>query len=131
MVNTLLLSHKALGSAALRCGASSFGVKSCGKFSKYPSQFVAVFKTREKRNRFINFLLSQNLNYEADYYYKHVLHNNQFLHIVFVKLFLFIPSAKLGFNNFRQLCNTKQIEHYSNSCYSHPHSQLKNNTNIN
>lgn len=131
MVNTLLLSHKALGSASLRCGASSFGVKSCGKFSKYPSQFVAVFKTREKRNRFINFLLSNNLNYESDYYYKHVMFNNSILHVVYIKLFLFIPSEKIGFKNFRQLCNTNQLAHYSNSCYNHPHAHLKSNTNIN
>jgi hypothetical protein len=48
MINTLLFKHKTLGSAALRCGASSFGVKNLGSYSNYPSLFVAVFKSQEK-----------------------------------------------------------------------------------
>ncbi len=47
MVNTILFKLKSLGSAALRCGASSFGVKNLGSFSKYPSLFVAVFSAKK------------------------------------------------------------------------------------
>ncbi len=122
MVNTLLLKHKTLGSAAFRYGASSFGVKNLGKFSKYPSLFVAVFKCKEKRSKFLSFLRSKNLTYETDFYYKYTIHNNEFLYLVFVKLYRFIPSDKIGFKNFRQLCSSKEIQIYSNSCYIHPQS---------
>jgi hypothetical protein len=131
MVNTLLFKHKALGSAALRCGASSFGVKNMGNLSKYPSLFVSVFKSQEKRNKFLSFLRSQNLTFQTDFYYRYVIHNNEFLYLVFVKLYKFIPSQKLGFNNFRQFCSSQQINVYSNSCYSHPHAHINKKTLIN
>ncbi len=129
MVNTLLLKHKTLGSAALRCGASQFGVKNMGNFSKYPSLFVAVFKTQEKRSKFLQFLRSQNLIFQTDYYYKYAIHKNAFVYLVFVKLYKFIPSEKIGFNSFKQLCGSKEIQIYSNPCYFHP--QTKINKNIN
>lgn len=129
MINTLLLKHKTLGSAALRCGASSFGVKNMGNFSKYPSLFVAVFKCKDKRSKFLSFLRSKNLTYETDFYYKYTIHNNEFLYITFIKLYKFIPSDKIGFNSFKQLCNSKDIQVYSNPCYFHP--QTKINKNIN
>ncbi len=125
MVNTILFKHKTLGSAALRCGASSFGVKNLGNFSKYPSLFVAVFKCKEKRSKFLSFLRSKNLTYETDFYYKYTIHNNEFLYLVFVKLYKFIPSDKIGFKNFRQLCSSKEIQIYSNPCYFHPQSNVK------
>ena len=124
MVNTMLFKHKSLGSAALRCGASSFGVKNLGKFSKYPSLFVAVFKTQEKRSKFLSFLRSKNLTYETDFYYKYTIHNNVFLYLVFVKLYKFIPSEKIGFNSFKQLCSSKDIQVYSNPCYFHPQTKI-------
>lgn len=122
MVNTILFKHKSLGSAALRCGASSFGVKNLGSFSKYPSLFVAVFKCKEKRSKFLNFLRSKNLTYETDFYYKYTIHNNEFLYLAFVKLYKFIPTDKIGFKNFRELCSSKDIQIYSNPVYFHPHS---------
>jgi hypothetical protein len=122
MVNTILLKHKTLGSAALRCGASQFGVKNMGSFSKYPSLFVAVFKTQEKRSKFLSFLRSQNLIFQTDYYYKYAIHKNAFVYMVFVKLYKFIPSEKIGFNSFKQLCSSKTIQNYSNPCYFHPQS---------
>lgn len=141
MVNTLLFNHKALGSAALRCGASSFGIKNMGNFSKYPSLFVAVFKSQEKRSKFLNFLRSQNLIYQTDFYYKYAIsprsrsdeagHKNDFVYMVFVKLYKFIEPNKIGFKNFRQLCTSKQVQHYSNPTYAHPHANLFNNTSIN
>ena len=129
MINTLLLKHKTLGSAALRCGASQFGVKNMGNFSKYPSLFVAVFKTQEKRSKFLQFLRSQNLIFQTDYYYKYAIHKNAFVYLVFVKLYKFIPSEKIGFNSFKQLCSSKDIQVYSNPAYFHP--QTKINKNIN
>ena len=129
MVNTLLFKHKSLGSAALRCGASQFGVKNMGNFSKYPSLFVAVFKTQEKRSKFLQFLRSQNLIFQTDYYYKYAIHKNAFVYLVFVKLYKFIPSEKIGFNSFKQLCSSKDIQVYSNPAYFHP--QTKINKNIN
>ena len=129
MINTLLLKHKTLGSAALRCGASQFGVKNMGNFSKYPSLFVAVFKTQEKRSKFLQFLRSQNLIFQTDYYYKYAIHKNAFVYMVFVKLYKFIPSEKIGFNSFKQLCSSKDIQVYSNPAYFHP--QTKINKNIN
>ena len=129
MVNTILLKHKTLGSAALRCGASQFGVKNMGNFSKYPSLFVAVFKTQEKRSKFLQFLRSQNLIFQTDYYYKYAIHKNAFVYLVFVKLYKFIPSEKIGFNSFKQLCSSKDIQVYSNPAYFHP--QTKINKNIN
>ncbi len=131
MINTLLLSHKALGSAALRCGASSFGVKNMGIYSKYPSLFVAVFKSQVKRNKFLNFLRLKNLTYQTDFYYRYTIYNNEFLYLVFVKLFLFIPFQKIGFKNFRQLCSSKQVQYYSNSCYNHPHANINKKVVIN
>lgn len=125
MVNTILLKHKTLGSAALRCGASQFGVKNMGSFSKYPSLFVAVFKTQEKRSKFLQFLRSQNLIFQTDYYYKYAIHKNVFVYLVFVKLYKFIPSEKIGFNSFKQLCSSKDIQVYSNPSYNHPHASLK------
>mgnify|MGYP006368490227 CR=1 FL=1 len=125
MVNTILFKHKSLGSAALRCGASSFGVKNMGNFSKYPSLFVAVFKTQEKRSKFLQFLRSQNLIFQTDYYYKYAIHKNSFVYLVFVKLYKFIPSEKIGFNSFKQLCSSKDIQVYSNPCYFHPQSNNK------
>lgn len=124
MINTILFKHKSLGSAALRCGASSFGVKNLGTFSKYPSLFVAVFKSKEKRSKFLSFLRSKNLTYETDFYYKYTIHKNEFLYLVFVKLYKFIPSDKVGFKNFRQLCSSKDIQIYSNSCYFHPQTKI-------
>ena len=103
MVNTILFKHKSLGSAALRCGASQFGVKNMGNFSKYPSLFVAVFKMQEKRSKFLQFLRSQNLIFQTDYYYKYAIHKNAFVYLVFVKLYKFIPLEKIGFNSFKQL----------------------------
>lgn len=129
MVNTILFKHKSLGSAALRCGASQFGVKNMGNFSKYPSLFVAVFKTQEKRSKFLQFLRSQNLIFQTDYYYKYAIHKNAFVYLVFVKLYKFIPSEKIGFNSFKQLCSSKDIQVYSNPAYFHP--QTKINKNIN
>ena len=129
MVNTLLLKHKTLGSAALRCGASQFGIKNMGNFSKYPSLFVAVFKTQEKRSKFLQFLRSQNLIFQTDYYYKYAIHKNSFVYMVFVKLYKFISSEKIGFNSFKQLCSSKDIQVYSNPAYFHP--QTKINKNIN
>ena len=129
MVNTLLLKHKTLGSAALRCGASQFGIKNMGNFSKYPSLFVAVFKTQEKRSKFLQFLRSQNLIFQTDYYYKYAIHKNSFVYMVFVKLYKFISSEKIGFNSFKQLCSSKYIQVYSNPAYFHP--QTKINKNIN
>ena len=129
MVNTILLKHKTLGSAALRCGASQFGVKNMGNFSKYPSLFVAVFKTQEKRSKFLNYLRSQNLIFQTDYYYKYALHKEVFVYMVFVKLYKFIPKDKIGFNSFKQLCSSKDIQVYSNPAYFHP--QTKINKNIN
>ncbi|HCY76391.1 MAG TPA: hypothetical protein DHV28_10760 [Ignavibacteriales bacterium] len=125
MVNTILLKHKTLGSAALRCGASQFGVKNMGKFSNYPSLFVAVFKTQEKRSKFLNYLRSQNLTFQTDYYYKYAIHKNTFVYMVFVKLYRCIPSEKIGFNSFKQLCSSKAIQIYSNQNYFHPHSITK------
>jgi len=125
MVNTILFKHKSLGSAALRCGASQFGVKNMGNFSKYPSLFVAVFKTQEKRSKFLQFLRSQNLIFQTDYYYKYAIHKNAFVYLVFVKLYKFIPSEKIGFNSFKQLCGSKDIQVYSNPCYFHPQSNVK------
>ncbi len=125
MFNTILLKHKTLGSAALRCGASQFGVKNMGNFSKYPSLFVAVFKCKDKRSKFLNFLRSQNLIFQTDYYYKYAIHKNDFVYMVFVKLYKFIPSNKIGFNSFKQLCNSKDIQIYSNPTYNHPHSTIK------
>ena len=125
MVNTILFKHKSLGSAALRCGASQFGVKNMGNFSKYPSLFVAVFKTQEKRSKFLQFLRSQNLIFQTDYYYKYAIHKNAFVYMVFVKLYKFIPSEKIGFKNFRQLCSSKEIQIYSNPAYIHPQSKNK------
>ena len=124
MVNTILLKHKTLGSAALRCGASQFGVKNMGNFSKYPSLFVAVFKTQEKRSKFLQFLRSQNLIFQTDYYYKYAIHKNAFVYMVFVKLYKFIPSEKIGFKNFRQLCSSKEIQIYSNPAYIHPQTKI-------
>ena len=124
MVNTILFKHKALGSAALRCGASQFGVKNMGNFSKYPSLFVAVFKTQEKRSKFLQFLRSQNLIFQTDYYYKYAIHKNSFVYLVFVKLYKFIPSEKIGFNSFKQLCSSKDIQVYSNPCYFHPQTKI-------
>lgn len=129
MLNTILLKHKTLGSAALRCGASQFGIKNMGKYSLYPSLFVAVFKSKEKRSKFLSFLRSQNLIFQTDYYYKYAIHKNAFVYMVFVKLYKFIPSEKIGFNSFKQLCSSLQIKNYSNSCYIHP--QTKINKNIN
>lgn len=129
MVNTILFQHKSLGSAALRCGASSFGVKNLGNFSKYPSLFVAVFKCKEKRSKFLNFLRSKNLTYETDFYYKYTIHKNEFLYLVFVKLYKFIPSLKIGFKNFRELCSSKDIKVYSNPTSMHPHSTINKNIN--
>ena len=129
MINTILFKHKSLGSAALRCGASQFGVKNMGNFSKYPSLFVAVFKTQEKRSKFLQFLRSQNLIFQTDYYYKYAIHKNAFVYLVFVKLYKFIPSEKIGFNSFKQLCSSKDIQVYSNPAYFHP--QTKINKNIN
>ncbi len=129
MVNTILLKHKTLGSAALRCGASQFGVKNMGNFSKYPSLFVVVFKTQEKRSKFLNYLRSQNLTFQTDYYYKYAIHKNAFVYLVFVKLYKCIPTEKIGFNSFKQLCSSKDIQVYSNSAYFHP--QTKINKNIN
>ena len=126
MFNTILLKHKTLGSAALRCGASQFGIKNMGSFSKYPSLFVAVFKTQEKRSKFLNFLRSQNLTFQTDFYYKYTIHKNTFVYLVFVKLYKFIPSEKIGFNNFRSLCKSNQIQVYSNTTYQHPHTSLSN-----
>lgn len=141
MVNTILFNHKALGSAALRCGASSFGIKNMGNFSKYPSLFVAVFKSQEKRSKFLNFLRSQNLIYQTDFYYKYAIsprsrsdeagYKNAFVYMVFVKLYKFIEPNKIGFKNFRHLCNSKQVKHYVNPAYAHPHANLFNNTSIN
>ena len=125
MVNTILFKHKSLGSAALRCGASQFGVKNMGNFSKYPSLFVAVFKTQEKRSKYLQFLRSQNLIFQTDYYYKYAIHKNSFVYLVFVKLYKFIPSEKIGFNSFKQLCSSKDIQVYSNPCYFHPQSNVK------
>jgi len=125
MVNTILFKHKSLGSAALRCGASQFGVKNMGNFSKYPSLFVAVFKTQEKRSKYLQFLRSQNLIFQTDYYYKYAIHKNSFVYLVFVKLYKFIPSEKIGFNSFKQLCSSKDIQVYSNPCYFHPQSNNK------
>ena len=127
MVNTILFKHKSLGSAALRCGASQFGVKNMGNFSKYPSLFVAVFKTQEKRSKFLQFLRSQNLIFQTDYYYKYAIHKNAFVYLVFVKLYKFIPSEKIGFNSFKQLCSSKDIQVYSNPCYFHPQSKINKN----
>ena len=124
MVNTILFKHKSLGSAALRCGASQFGVKNMGNFSKYPSLFVAVFKTQEKRSKFLQFLRSQNLIFQTDYYYKYAIHKNAFVYMVFVKLYKFIPSEKIGFNSFKQLCSSKDIQVYSNPCYFHPQTKI-------
>jgi len=124
MINTILFKHKALGSAALRCGASQFGVKNMGNFSKYPSLFVAVFKCKEKRSKFLSFLRSKNLTYEMDFYYKYTIHNNEFLYLAFVKLYKFIPSEKIGFNSFKQLCSSKDIQVYSNPCYFHPQTKI-------
>ena len=124
MVNTILFKHKSLGSAALRCGASQFGVKNMGNFSKYPSLFVAVFKTQEKRSKFLQFLRSQNLIFQTDYYYKYAIHKNAFVYLVFVKLYKFIPSEKIGFNSFKQLCGSKDIQVYSNPCYFHPQTKI-------
>ena len=129
MVNTILLKHKTLGSAALRCGASQFGVKNMGNFSKYPSLFVAVFKTQEKRSKFLQFLRSQNLIFQTDYYYKYAIHKTAFVYLVFVKFYKFISSEKIGFNSFKQLCSSKDIQVYSNPAYFHP--QTKINKNIN
>ncbi len=129
MFNTILLKHKTLGSAALRCGASQFGVKNMGNYSKYPSMFVAVFKTQEKRSKFLNYLRSQNLTFQTDYNYKYAIHKNAFVYLVFVKLYKFIPSEKIGFNSFKQLCSSKDIQVYSNQNYFHP--QTKINKNIN
>lgn len=123
MFNTILLKHKTLGSAALRCGASQFGIKNMGSFSKYPSLFVAVFKTQEKRSKFLDFLRSHNLTFQTDYYYKYAIHKNNFVYLVFVKLYKFIPSEKIGFNSFKQLCSSKDIQVYSNQNYFHPHSK--------
>ena len=125
MVNTILLKHKTLGSAALRCGASQFGVKNMGNFSKYPSFFVAVFKTQEKRSKFLLFLRSQNLIFQTDYYYKYAIHKNAFVYMVFVKLYKFIPKEKIGFNSFKQLCSSKDIQVYSNPAYFHPQTAIK------
>jgi hypothetical protein len=124
MVNTILFKHKSLGSAALRCGASQFGVKNMGNFSKYPSLFVAVFKTQEKRSKFLQFLRSQNLIFQTDYYYKYAIHKNSFVYLVFVKLYKFIPSEKIGFNSFKQLCGSKDIQVYSNPAYIHPQTKI-------
>lgn len=124
MVNTILFKHKSLGSAALRCGASSFGVKNMGNFSNYPSLFVAVFKTQEKRSKFLQFLRSQNLIFQTDYYYKYAIHKNAFVYLVFVKLYKFIPSEKIGFNSFKQLCGSKDIQVYSNPAYIHPQTKI-------
>lgn len=125
MINMLLFQHKALGSAALRCGAASFGVKNLGNFAKYPSLFVTVFKCKEKRSKFLTFLRSKNLTYESDFYYKYTIHNDEFLYLVFVKLYKFIEPDKIGFKNFRQLCNSKAIQVYSNPVSIHPHSNNK------
>lgn len=128
MVNTLLLSHRALGSAALRCGASSFGVKSLGVYSKCPSKFVAVFKSQIKRNKFLSFLRSQNLQFEKHFDYRYKLYKGEFVYMVFVKLYRFIPKEKIGFKNFRQLCNSQEVQIYTNPFYQHPN---KSKTNFN
>ncbi|RKY99176.1 MAG: hypothetical protein DRQ13_02850 [Ignavibacteriae bacterium] len=130
MVNIILINSKTLGSAALRCGASSFGVKSCGKFSKYPSQFVAVFKFRKSSDKFRDFLRGKGLIYQADYYCKQVMHKGEIVHLDFVTLYQFIKTNqnKIGFKNFRKLCNSSAITHYISN-YQHPHSHLFGNNN--
>lgn len=120
MVNQLFLKHKTLGSAALRCGASMFGIKSMGNFSTYPSLFVAVFKSEQQRNNFLSYLRKNGLQPQTDYYYKFRLKGNQFYYMAFVKLYKFIPSEKLAFNSFRQFCSTDEIKIYSNPSMYNP-----------
>jgi hypothetical protein len=123
MVNLILLKHKTLGSAALRCGASSFGLKECGNFSGYPTQFVVIFKSKKAQLKFRRFLADSGVKFQDDYYYKHVYYKSEFLYLVFTSFYQFNVSnkRKLYFRNFRQLCNTSLIQHYSSN-RKNPHS---------
>ncbi len=120
MVNMLLLNHKTIGSAALRCGASSFGFKDMGRFARYPSLFVAIFKDISKRDKFLRFLRSQNLKFDKNFDYRFRMYHNEFIYLVYVKFYLFIPGEKIAFKNFRQLCNSKEVQVYTNRFYQHP-----------
>ena len=116
MINLNLFSYKAIGSAALRCGASHFGVKALGPFSRYPSHFVVIFKSRTNVMKFAQFLKEKGLN-DYDYSYKNVLHKEKLLYLVFISFYLYVvsPKSKLYFKNFPQLCKTSQIKHYESN----------------
>ena len=125
MVNLNLFSYKAIGSAALRCGASHFGVKSLSPFSRYPSHFVVIFKSKSKRMKFTEYLKGKGLILQTDFNYKHVFHKGSFLYLVYISFYQYniSPNPKLYFKNFPQLCKTSQIKHYESNT-KHPSRHL-------
>ena len=121
MINLNLFSYKAIGSAALRCGASHFGIKSLSPFSRYPSHFVVIFKSRPSLMKFTESLKLKGLKDGYDFYYKDVIHKEKLLYLVFISFYQYVisPKSKLYFKNFRQLCKTSNLQLYKSNT-EHP-----------
>ena len=122
-----LFSYKAIGSAALRCGASHFGVKSLSPFSRYPSHFVVIFKSRTSLMKFTESLKVKGLKDGYDFYYKDVIHKEKLLYLVFISFYQYVilPKSKLYFKNFRELCKTSNLKLYESNTV-HPFRQERN-----
>ena len=121
MINLNLFSYKAIGSAALRCGASHFGVKSLSPFSRYPSHFVVIFKSRSSLMKFTQSLKEKGLTHGYDFYDKNVIHKKKLLYLVFISFYQYVifPKSKLYFKNFPQLCKTSKLKLYESNT-KHP-----------
>ena len=121
MINLNLFSYKAIGSAALRCGASHFGVKSLNPFSRYPSHFVVIFKSKPSLLKFTESLKEKGLKDGYDFYYKNVIHKTKLIYLVFISFYLYVslPASKLYFKNFPQLCKTSNLKLYKSNT-KHP-----------
>ena len=106
MINTALFKFKTLGSFALKCGCSYFGVRSFG--GKYPTQLVFIFKNYHKALNYMGWL-SSFLTFQTDYYRKQVYKNGQMLQLVFVNCALYIKGtkSKLYYKSFPQFCRAQ------------------------
>ncbi|MHB1688151.1 MAG: hypothetical protein ACYCVH_12370 [Ignavibacteriaceae bacterium] len=120
-MNFILLKPKTLGSAALRAGATAFGLKDCPRDCRFPSLFVSIFKTNSKANSFITFLSTRQPG-GLNFFLRQVIYKDKTLFVVYVYCLVFITTTKIQFNNFRELCNSSAAQLYKSNTI-HPNKQ--------
>lgn len=124
MINTLKLNIKCVGSFALRCGCSHYGIRVIGNFQPLV-QVVFIFKNKDKALNFKGWLNDNGLKFDVDYTFQHRYYKGQFIYLIFFNTLLFykgvlkkvgqwvIEINKFYFSNFPQFCKQNIIGVYN------------------